>query len=360
MKTGLKILVGVAGLAVVGLIGIKVFQKPIAMALIDRQLEQNMGRDVIAEFPKGLHVGLCGSAGPLPNRERRAACVFVIAGDALYIVDSGAGSTGTLGSMGVQPGRVRAIFLTHFHSDHIDGLGELMMNRWVQSSAQAPVPVYGPPGVERVVNGLAEAYALDATYRTAHHGAQVVPPSGAGGSARMFDPGDDPMASKVILEEGGLTVTVFNVSHAPISPAVGYRFDYGGRSVVISGDTVPSPSVLAQAQGVDVLVHEALQNTVIERFEAKAREKGLGRMAKIMHDILDYHTSPEQAAEIAQAAGADYLLLYHIVPPLPAFFDKAFLGDAASRYDGPIKIGTDGFMLSLPESSDEIEARDLL
>lgn len=360
MKRSMRVLAGVAGLAMVGLIGVKVFQKPIAMALIDRQLEQNMGRDVIAEFPEGLHVGLCGSAGPFPNRDRRAACVFVIAGDALYIVDSGAGSTGTLGSMGVAPGRVRAIFLTHFHSDHIDGLGELMMNRWVQSSAQVPVPVYGPRGVERVVNGLAEAYALDATYRTAHHGAQVVPPSGAGGSARAFELGPDPMASKVVLEEGGLTVTAFNVNHAPIAPAVGYRFDYGGRSVVISGDTAPSPSVLAQAKGVDVLVHEALQNAVIERFEAKAREKNLGNMAKIFHDILNYHTSPEQAADIATEAGADYLLLYHIVPPLPRFFDKAFLGDAPNRYDGPIKIGTDGFMLSLPEGSDEIEERDLL
>lgn len=295
MKRSMRVLVGVAGLAVACIVGVKVFQKPIAMALLDRQLEQNMARNVIAEFSEGLHVGLCGSAGPFPNRDRRAACVFVIAGDVLYIVDSGAGSTGTLGSMGVQPGRVRAIFLTHFHSDHIDGLGELMMNRWVQSSAQAPVPVYGPTGVERVVNGLAEAYALDATYRTAHHGA-----------------------------------------------------------------TAPSPSVLAQAKGVDVLVHEALQNAVIERFEAKARTKNLGTMAKIFHDILNYHTSPEQAADIAAQAGVDYLLLYHIVPPLPRFFDKAFLGEAPSRYDGPIRIGTDGFMLSLPEGLDEIEERDLL
>lgn len=360
MRRGTKVVAGLVVVALIGVTAIKAFQKPISLALIDRQLEQNMGRDMIATLPKGLHVGLCGSAGPLPNRDRRAACVVVIAGDAQYIVDAGAGSAGTLGSAGLRAGRTKAIFLTHFHSDHIDGLGELMMNRWVQGASQTPVPVHGPTGVSRVVKGLSEAYALDALYRTAHHGETVAPPSGAGGEARPFDLGDDPMASKVILEEGGLKVTAFNVIHAPIAPAVGYRFDYGGRSVVISGDTAPSPSVLAQAQGVDVLVHEALQNVIIERFEARAQTIGAKNTAKIMHDILDYHTSPEQAAEIAQAAGVGYLLLYHIVPPLPTFFDKAFLGDAGDRFDGPIKIGTDGFMLTLPEGSDEIEARDLL
>lgn len=360
MGKGAKALAVIVGFAVLAAAGVKAFQKPISYMLIARMLDQRMGRDVIGSLPDGLHVGLCGASGPLMNQGRGSGCAFVIAGKNFYVIDAGSGAAGNIGGMGLPAGQIKSIFLTHFHSDHIDGLGELLMNRWVQGRNTTPVPINGPVGVTRVVEGLREAYALDALYRTAHHGADLVPPSGNGGFAIPFDLGDDPMAFKVILEADGLKVTAFNVNHAPIAPAVGYKFEYGGRSVVISGDTSPSASVTAQASGVDVLVHEALQNTVIKMFEAAAREQGMEGGARIMHDILDYHTSPEQAAEIADKAGADYLLLYHIVPSLPSFMEKAFLGDAGDYYDGPIKIGTDGFMLSLPSGTDEIIEREML
>lgn len=360
MGKGAKALLGFVGLAVLLLAGVKVLQKPISMMMIARMLDQGMGQDVIGDLPDGLHVGLCGSAGPFPNRDRRAGCVFVIAGENFYVIDAGSGAAGTIGSMRLPTGALKAVFLTHFHSDHIDGLGELMMNRWVQGPNGEPLPVNGPVGVTRVVEGFREAYALDALYRTAHHGETIAPPSGRSGYGIPFDLGDDPLASQVILEADGLKVTAFNVNHAPIAPAVGYKFEYGGRSVVISGDTAPSDSVAAQAAGVDVLVHEALQEDIIRMFGAAAKERGFKGRAKIMHDILDYHTTPEQAAEIAAKAGVDYLLLYHLVPPLPAFMDKAFLGDAADKYEGPITLGRDGFMLSLPSGSDEIIEWDLL
>lgn len=348
------------GIVVLGFAALKIFQVPISLFLFDRQVEKGFARDVIGSLPEGLHVGLCGSGGPFPNRDRGAACAFVIAGSSLYVIDAGSGSSGTIGLTGVGAGNIRAIFLTHFHSDHIDGLGELMMNRWVQSASIQPVPVYGPSGVERVVGGLADAYALDSTYRTAHHGVTVAPPSGAGGAAQTFDLADDPLASQVILQEDGLTVTAFNVDHSPISPSVGYRFDYGGRSVVISGDTVASPSVALQAKDADVLVHEMLQPKLINRAETKAREAGRDRVAKIFFDIPDYHTTPEEAARLAQEAGVKHLLFYHIVPPVPAFFDKVLIGEAQKEFDGDIALGTDGVLLSLPSESETIDVRSLL
>lgn len=360
MGRSAKILAGIVGVAAVLLVGFRVFQKPIATALIDRQLEANMARDLIGELADGLHVGLCGAAGPFPNRDRRATCVFVIAGEDLYIIDSGAGSPGTISSMGLPTGRIKAILLTHFHSDHIDGLGELMMNRWIQGNRTEPVPVYGPPGVERIVKGFNEAYALDSRYRTGHHGEALAPPSGSGGEARTIPIEHYEMAFADVPAGEGLTITAFNVDHSPISPAVGYRFDYKDRTVVITGDTAPSEHVRLKAYGADVLVHEALQPRIIGKFKAKAEEQGLAMRAKLLGDILDYHTSPEEAAKIAQKANVDYLLLYHIVPPLPSFFDRLFMGDAPKWFDGPIRIGTDGFMLSLPVGTDRIEERDLL
>src|SRR5204862_6533296 len=110
------------------------------------------------------------------------------------------------------------VLLTHFHSDHIDGLGELVLQRWAGGARKEPLPVYGPPGVDRVVGGVNETYALDSGYRVAHHGADIVPPSGTGGVARPFampKPGEE----VVVLEEDGLRVSAFAVDHAPVHAA---------------------------------------------------------------------------------------------------------------------------------------------
>ena len=125
-----------------------------------------------------------------------------------------------------RPGRVDAVLLTHFHSDHVDGLGELAMLRWVSGANETRLPVIGPTGVVDVVSGFNHAYRQDAGYRTAHHGEAVAPPSGAGMTARSFEP---PLAREAVLvwDDGGLRVQAFTVEHEPASPAVGYRFDYG-------------------------------------------------------------------------------------------------------------------------------------
>ena len=360
MRKGLKVALSAGVVVLALLLGLRLFQVPISNALIDRQIAAMLERDVLESLPDGLHVGLCGSGGPFPNRDRRASCVFVIAGKALYVVDAGSGTSGNIDVMGLGAGNIRSIFLTHFHSDHIDGLGEMMLNRWVQRNSEQPVPVYGPPGVETVVEGLGQAYSLDSVYRTAHHGAAIAPPEGAGGEPRPFDLGAPASASETIMQEDGLKVTAFNVDQSPIEPAVGYKFEYAGRTVVISGDTARTDSVLEQARGADVLVHGALQPAVIKRFEVSASERAQDGIAKIMSDIPDYHTAPEEAARLADAAGVEYLLFYHVVPPLPRFFNKVLLGDATSYFDGSIKVGEDGWIVSLPRDSEEIIDGSLL
>ena len=257
-------------------------------------------------------------------------------------------------------GQIEAVFLTHFHSDHIDGLGELMMQRWVNGTHTTPLPVYGPAGTEKIVAGFNLAYQQDAVYRVAHHGAATVPPGGEGGKAEVFGR-ISPLAMEVVYAKGDdLTVEAFNVEHSPIEPAIGYKVTYKDRSIVISGDTIKSAMVQKASQGVDVLIHEALSHELVMVLSDAAAEAGRDNLVKITKDILDYHTSPVEAAEVAQAAGVGMLLFSHIVPPLPvAPLKGIFLRGVSDAYDGPVVIGEDGTFVSLPAGSDVIETGNL-
>jgi ribonuclease Z len=353
-----KLLLGAVALAAVSGVTFKAFQPQIGTMMLARVAKERAGRDATVGLPDGLHVILCGSGSPLPDPSRAGPCTMVIAGPHIYVVDAGEGGARNLTLMGLPTGRIERLFLTHFHSDHIDGLGPMLLLRWSGKPNLAPLPVAGPQGVERIVAGFNEAYAQDNGYRTAHHGPAIMPPAGAGAVAEAFAIAGAPL---VILDRDGVRVTAFPVDHGPVFPAVGYRFDYKGRSVVLSGDTAPSPSVVANAKGADLLVHEALQPNLVERLTDALAAKGINNTAQITRDILNYHTSPEAAADAAEAAGVKQLLLNHIVPPLPfTFAYPAFLGDAPKHFGGPITVGEDGMIFTLPAGSSDIKKGKLL
>jgi ribonuclease Z len=337
------------------------FQRQFGTMLFRQAVDQAFHNRLLAGLPDGLHAGLCGSGSPLPDPTRAGPCVFVVAGKHVFIVDAGEGSPRKLALMGLSPGLIDAILLTHFHSDHIGGLGEMLLERWATASHRDQVVVIGPQGVESVVKGFNDAYALDKTYRIAHHGEAAMPPSGAGGLARPFTLVKGSDASQVVWQRDGLTITAFAVDHGPVFPAAGYRFDYGGRSVVISGDTAPSPTLAKYAHGADVLFHEGLQTAMVSMMRDAALRNGRPLAAKIMADIPSYHSAPQDAARIARQAGVRRLVFYHMIPPLPfAYLNAAFLGDAPGIFKGPIDVGKDGMLFSLPAGGAAIAVRQLL
>lgn len=326
----------------------------LALTVMRFAAERVIGTDAIAELPDGLHVVLCGAGSPLADPLRSGPCVAVIAGTHLFEVDAGDGAGRNLTRLNLPPGRVEALFLTHFHSDHIDGLGELTVLRWAGGNHKEPLPVFGPTGVDEVVAGFNAAYRLDATYRIAHHGEAVVPPSGTGGKALAFDLPADGNAP-VLWNADGLIVRAFGVHHNPVQPAVGYRFDYGGRSVVISGDTAKSANLEHFAADADVLVHEGLSPELVAVMGAAATKANRPNIAKVLADIPSYHTAPVEVAEIAAAAKVHHLLFYHVIPPLLVWgSEAAFLKGVDAIYHGPVTLGRDGTQISLPRDSNKI------
>lgn len=352
MRRTLLIVVAVAAaLALAALIALRV---PAVQDMLLARVIEGITRPAPAEAlfaDDALRVLVCGSSSPLAARDRARPCIAVIAGGRLYAVDVGSGSWNNVALWRVPGERIGGVFLTHFHSDHIGDLGEWNLQTWIAGRGQ-PLAVFGPEGVERVVAGFNEAYALDHVYRTAHHGADFLPPERGELRAERLDAGAS-------VDIGELRVTAIGVNHEPVRPAVGYRFEWRGRSVVVSGDTAKSGSLVEGARGADVLLHEAQANHILAVIEAAAEKAGLDRRAKIMRDILTYHTTPVEAAEVANAAGVRLLVLYHLIPPPPGEAAARVFMRGVDAVRPGVVMSHDGLVLELPAGSDAIRTLSL-
>ena len=210
--------------------------------------------------------------------------------------------------------------------------------------------------VGQVVEGFNLAYQIDSVYRFDHHGDDIADLAGFGGQAHQIELEGD---SAVLIEEGDLRITVFVVHHHPVDPAFGFRIDYRGRSVTISGDTVYHPGLVTAAEGTDLLLHDALNAEMAEILRRVNEQAGLARLSQILRDIQDYHATPVDAARAARDAHVRSLVLTHIAPALPSrVLHPLFLKGTADVYDGPITIARDGMQFSLAAGTDTIETND--
>jgi ribonuclease BN (tRNA processing enzyme) len=269
---------------------------------------------------------LLGTAGgPAPKVIGSAPAQAIVIGDRIYLVDCGDGVARQMALAKLQFRDLRAIFITHQHSDHNAGYGPLFLLGW--TAGLSTVDAYGPPPLEKMTRLLLEAYAFDIETRIADEGRPPLAP--------LIHAHDIAAAGEIFNDDRVKVTTALN-RHPPIEHSFAYRFDAADRSVVISGDTNYSEAVIGLAKGADVLVHEALYRPYFE-------EADTPQPRSVRQHIIASHTHVEDVGRVAAAAGVKQLVLSHLVPSAPAgaVSDEQWLAGARKHYSGPVIIGRD-------------------
>lgn len=309
---------------------------------IQQRFIERVLRDQRADlFEDGrLHVFTLGTGSPQLGGGRMPVANAVIAGDEFLLIDAGEGASRTMGELRLPVQRITGVFLTHWHSDHFAGLGQVLNQSW-NADRDHEVLVYGPAGVEKVMAGLGQMYESDIRYRSAGKVESNDPARALGKPVEIEIPEDEP--GSVVFERNGVRVRAFRVDHGHIKPAYGFRVEYRGRSVVFSGDTVASPLVAAAAKDCDLLIHEAVNIRMMRNAIAAMRRLGNEVDARRAEGVIGYHADTLGVARIAAQAGAAHLVLSHIIPATPGtLLDPLFIAGMSEFYSGRIDVASDG------------------
>lgn len=290
---------------------------------------------------------LCGTGSPLA-RTGAQSCTAVFVNGQFLLFDAGNNAYTSMQASNLPLYELDAVFITHFHNDHYADLGDVMEWSWILGRRQI-LQVYGPTGITQIVDSFQSAYELEESYRTTHHGKEIMPPEWSPSKPIEFSPPNDDSAM-VIYEKDGVTVKTFRVNHSPVEPAVGYRIEYAGKVIVISGDTLRTTSLLEQSRNADLLVADAMNKKFVEIMEKITRELGNTDQAKILFDIRDYHVDVSDVGALAHEAKVKRLALTHLAPkPQSDLQAKMFFKDPIEKnYSGELVVGEDGMQIVIP------------
>lgn len=277
-----------------------------------------------------MKITLLGTGSPLPDPNRAGPSTLVSTGQHNVVVDCGRACVMRLTGAGVFPPFVSLVLLTHLHSDHICDLNDLVTTRWITTPAAmaSPLKIVGPVGTRRVVMGMLEMLALDEQYRLAHH-EDLRTTGGMKIDVVELTAGD-------VHEHGDLIVRAFRTDHRPVEPTLGYRIEHDGKVAALAGDTIPCDDLYELCKGADVYVQTVLRDDLVKGLAA-----ALPGNAARLTDILDYHSTVEQAAQTATRAGVQTLVLTHYVPSIGPGQEEEWRVLAAAHFSGDIVLGDD-------------------
>jgi ribonuclease BN (tRNA processing enzyme) len=274
--------------------------------------------------PGKTQVVLLGTGTPNAEPERSGPAVAIVAGEAAYLVDFGPGvvrraaAAFQKGVKALAVPNLKKAFVTHLHSDHTAGYADLILTPWVLGRKE-PLEVYGPRGITAMTDHLVAAYREDIMVRL--DGSEPANQTGFQVNAHEIEAGD-------IYKDTNVAVTAFPVKHGTWKEAFGYRFKTADRTIVISGDTTPSPTVIEACNGCDLLIHEVYSQAGFAKREPEWQKYHAA-----------FHTSSRELAELAAKAKPGLLVLYHQL--IWSSTEEELLSEIRRTYKGKVVSGHD-------------------
>ena len=291
-------------------------------------IHQSVAEEQQASGADSIKVTLLGTGTPQLNPRRMSYSTLIEAGDEVLLFDAGRAAMLQAKKSGTNLKKLNKLFLTHLHSDHVVGIPDVWLTGFLAPSFRAtPMNVWGPKGVDNLTAGLRQAYDVDVNLRIAQYG---------GKRAAGMDFKTTTVHDGYTYESNGVRVTAFEVQHTGPDTSYGYKIEYKGRSVVLSGDTIYNENVVKHATGVNLLVHQ------VGYAPKEAVEKN-----KVVARIISLHTQPQQVAQILKVAKPKLAVLSHIVvfspkgPDLSPEGEEKMMEVVRQHYSGPVILGQD-------------------
>lgn len=298
----------------------------ISLFVLESFGQSKVSKDSLNINDPAIRVTLLGTGTPQPIMERFGPSILVQAGGQSLLFDAGRGCLQRLRQINLAYDKLDALFITHLHSDHIVGLPDLWLTGWLLSKREIPLKIYGPKGTADMIKYLEMAFVFDIKIREEDDKA---PEEGCKFLVNEIQQG-------TIYNNNGVKVIAFEVDHYPVVPAFGYRIEYSGHSVVLSGDTRYSENLIKFSKGTDLLIHEVvIAPDTLSRSDPR-------------YNILAHHTTPEQTARVFNEVRPKLAAYSHIVK-LYGGTEQEILKRVKSNYSGSVIMGEDLMSFSVDD-----------